>query len=158
MRDSQWLLIASIALAICLANATGALAARYVKVQITLDGKVILEGGASDDGSRDADQLWDALKSVKFKPTAEFHKLNIKDDAKVAVIKSTSPMGEPVNLKVDVWYGGTAIADELHLRRLPVDDYGREWQLDSTEVTDLFESRMILRSEAARLIDPKRKQ
>jgi hypothetical protein len=154
----HWPLIAMIALTCCLANATTAQAARFVRVQIILEGRVILEGNASDDGSRDADQLWDALKSVEFKPTAEFHKLNVDADVQETVLKSTSPAGELVNLKIEVAYGGTAITNELRIKRVPVDDQGREWQLDSNDVTRLFDSRMISRSEAANLIDQKRKQ
>jgi hypothetical protein len=53
-------------------------------------------------------------------------------------------------------YGGTAIRHELHIKRVPSDAQGREWQLDSDEITELFDSRMISRSEAAKLAEPKR--
>jgi hypothetical protein len=150
-------LVAAVALTLGIGHATSALGARYIGIQIILDGKVILEGNASDDGSRDADQLWDALKSVRFKPTEEFQKLNIQRGAKEAVVRSTSPEGELVNLIVDVDVGGTAITNELHLKRVPADEYGREWQLNSQEVADLFDSRTISRREAAKLASPKRK-
>jgi hypothetical protein len=141
-----------------LAVVAGAQGARFVRVQIILDGKVILEGNASDDGRRDADELWDALKSVRFKPTTEFHRLCVEADVQETVLKSTSPPGELANLTVEVAYGGTAVTNELHIKRVPVDAQGREWQLDSKDVTRLFDSRLISRSEAANLIDQKRKQ
>ena len=78
--------------AILIGHGTTLEAARYVRAQVILDGKIILEGNASDNGSRDADELWDALKSVTFKPTKEFEALAIDDGADQVVIKSTSPL------------------------------------------------------------------
>ncbi len=158
MRNSTSLLSVCLVLAAGLSQAQTAEASRYVKAQVLLDGKVILEGNASDDGHRNADQVWDALKTVRFKPTAEFQNLKVKADAKDVVVKSTSSEDEPARLKVDVYYGGIAHTHELHLQRVPADEYGREWKIDSKDVERLFESRLISRSEAGKLSEPKRQK
>ncbi len=118
----------------------------------------MLEGNASDNGHRDADQLWDALKDVKFKPTAAFKKLQEKEDAKEVLLKSTTGRGELVNLQIILDFGGRAVTNELHIHRVPADAPGREWQLDADEVANLFDSRMISRYEAGKLRDPKREK
>lgn len=158
MRHLPLRMSACLILVTCLIHVDTAEASRYVRAQVVLDGKVILEGNASDDGQRNADQVWDALKTVTFKPTAEFQSLKIKADLKEVVVKSTSLQGEPSNLKIEVYYGGIAGTHELHLRRVPVDAYGREWQIDSRDVEDLFESRLISRREVGKLSDPKRQK
>jgi hypothetical protein len=126
-----------------------------VKVVVILDGKVILEGNASDDGHRDADELWEALKSVKLKPTAAFAKLQIKDDAKQVTVTNTAPKGEESNLQIKMAYGGRAATREIGVTRQPADPAGREWQIDSKDIDRLFEYREISRYEASILKHPK---
>lgn len=92
----------------CIANSSTARASRFVRVEVLLNGKVILEGNASDNGKRDADELWEALKQVKLKATAEFRTLDIAKDAREAAIKSTAPTGERGNVKIVMSYGGVA--------------------------------------------------
>ena len=158
MRRLQSLVGMFVALAVCLVSVTSAQAARYVKIEVLLDGKVLLEGNDSDDGHRDADQVWDALTSVNFKATDEFKKLMTKDDVQEVLLKSTtgSARGEQVNLQIDAMYGGTVVTHELHIKRVPVDRFGREWQLDAKELTKLFRYRTISRDQAAQLANPKR--
>ena len=129
-------------------------AARYVKAEVFLDGKTLLVGSLGDNGQPDADEVWDYLKTIKFKPTEEFLALKIKDDAKEAVLTSKAPKGEPGTIVIDIRYGGKTTTRELTLIRVPRDKNGREWRLDPAQVDKLFGRRFLRRSDAARLKNP----
>lgn len=129
-------------------------AARYVKAEISLDGKTVLEGSRGDNGQPDADKVWDYLKTIKFKPTEEFLALKVKDEAKEAVLTSKAPKGELGTVVIDIRYGGKTTTRELTLVRVPRDENGREWRLDPAQVDKLFSRRFIRRSDAARLTNP----
>jgi hypothetical protein len=158
MRAVRNLSLAAIICAICVGSVSNAWAARFVPAEVLLDGKVILEGNASDNGHRDADELWEALKTVQFKPTEEFWKLNIDNEAARAVVESTAPKGQQVNLKIEVTYGGMALTRKIRVYRVPPDSAGRDWRIDAVDIEDLFDSRMISRRDAAGLVNPKRKK
>ena len=136
-----------------------AYAARYVPIKIYLDGEVILEGNASDDGRPDADEVWDALKEVNLGETEAFKQMfgeNAGDD--LLILKKRSEREQPLPIRIEVAYGGVAETTGLRLRRMPPDPAGRAWRIRAEEVSGLFNSRLIKRSDVARLADVKRSQ
>lgn len=142
-----WILAAAVA---CESHA-----ARYVKAEISLDGKTVLVGSIGDNGQPDADEVWDHLKTIRFRPTEKFLALKIKDDAKETVLISNAPKGELGTIVVNIRYGGKATTRALTLVRVPRDENGREWRLDPAKVDKMFDRRFIRRSDAARLKNPK---
>ena len=134
-------------------------AARYVPIKVYLDGEVILEGNASDDGSPDADEVWDALKQVNLGETEAFKKMfgdDVADD--FTIVKKRSEKEQPLPITVDVAYGGVAKTTGLHIRRMAPDGAGRVWRIDPKEVSQLFGGRLIKRSDVARLSNPRRSE
>ncbi|MCA9124443.1 MAG: hypothetical protein H6822_33865 [Planctomycetaceae bacterium] len=132
-------------------------AARYVPIKVYLDGQVILEGNASDDGSPDADEVWDALKQVNLGETEAFKKLFGKDvDDEFTILKRRKEREQPLKITIDVAYGGVAETTGLRIRRMHPDGAGRVWRIQSEEVSDLFNERLIRRSDVARLSNLKR--
>ena len=129
-------------------------AARYVKAEISLDGKILLVGSRGDNGQPDADEVWDYLKTITFKRTEEFLALKFKDDAKEAVLTSNAPKGGPGTIVIDMGYGGKTTTRELTLIRVPRDENGGEWRLDPAQIDKLFSRRFLRRSDAARLKNP----
>jgi len=129
-------------------------AARYVRTDVSLDGKTVLQGSTGDNGRPDADQVWDYLKTIRFKATKEFPGLAVKHDAKETVLTSSAPKGKPGGVVIDIRYGGMAMTRQLTLIRVPRDKDEREWRLDPDQVDQLFDRRFIRRSDAARLKNP----
>ena len=143
-------------LAVCVffTSPTEATAARYVRAEISLDGKTLLEGSTGDNGRIDADGVWEYLKSIKFKATENFDELKVAPTAKQTVLTSKVPRGQLGTVVVYIAYGGKAMKRELKLVRVPIDKQGREWALDPTEVDKMFDDRLIRRSDAAKLKNP----
>lgn len=139
----------------CFGWTNDATAARVVQADISLDGKVVLEGSTGDNGRVDADGVWEYLKSIKFKATEDFRKLHVDPEAKQAVLSSNAPRGQLGTIILNIRYGGKAITRELKVVRVPIDKYGREWSLDPAQVDKLFDDRLIRRSDAARLDNPR---
>jgi hypothetical protein len=136
-----------------------AIAARYVPIKIHLNGEVILEGNASDDGKPDADEVWDALKKVNLGETEAFKKLfgdDVADD--FTIVKKRSENEQPLPITIEVAYGGVAKTTGLHIRRMAPDGAGRVWRIDPKEVSQLFGGRLIKRSDVARLSNPRRSE
>jgi len=134
-----------------------AFAARFVPIKISIDGEVLLEGNASDDGRPDADQVWEALKQVNLEETEAFKKQFGKvasDEFKL--LRKQGERGQPRNVTIDVAYGGLAETASLTIRRMPPDGAGRVWRIRAEDVDTLFNNRLIRRSDAATLSNPKR--
>lgn len=148
--------IACIAALVLIASPTDARAARYIYTEISINGQVVLQGPAGDDGHADADQVWDYLKSVRLKPTDNFSKLQISADAKEAFLTGEAPIGELGKVVIEIKYGGMARSRKLKIIRVPRDKQGREWQLDPAQVEELFDRRWIRRSDVVRLENPDR--
>ncbi len=51
---------------------------------------------------------------------------------------------------LDIWYGGKAATRKLKLLRLPVDQYGREWSRDPTEVERMLKFRTLFRKASTK--------
>ena len=78
-----------------------AFAARYVPIKVSVDGEVILEGNASDNGRPDADEVWDALKRVNLGETKAFKKLfgeSVGDD--LLILKKRSEKEQPLEITI----------------------------------------------------------
>lgn len=128
-------------------------AARFVPATIAIDGKEILRGSASDDGKPDVDEVWGYLRGMAFTPTEEFAKLGLAADASQLLLEKK---GEPKAIVLDLAYGGEVRTWRLELAR-GVDGQGKAcWKLAEPEIERLFSYRLISRSEAARLREPKR--
>lgn len=154
---NRWKLSVLLTAVVCIGFAwpIEVVAARLVQASVSHDGKTILVASTGDDGRVDADGVWDYLKSIKFKPTQHFKDLAIDQTAKRAELKSDAPRGQAGTIVVDVAYGGKAIQRKLTLVRVEPDAQGREWSLDPVEVDKMFSDRLIRRSDAARLNNPK---
>jgi hypothetical protein len=136
-----------------------AFAARFVPIKIYVDGELILEGNASDDGTPDADEVWDALKRVNLGETREFKRLagdNIGDQLEIFRKQKGDDKAMPI--RIEVAYGGTAEITALRIQRKSPDGAGRVWRIESQQVSDLFDTRYLSRSDAAGLSNPKRKK
>lgn len=127
---------------------------RLILARILFDGKPILEATTSDNGYPDADEVWNYLKSVKFKPTDEFKKLKIDAAAKEALLSKKENNGDQHEITIEISYGGKAKPRNLKLIRVPRDKRGREWTLDPLDVDSEFNLRTISRLLASKLSDP----
>lgn len=133
-----------------------ALGARYVPVRISVNGEVILEGNASDDGHRDADAVWEALKDVKLRETEAFKKLEIASDATVYKFRLDRPENNaPLPIQIDASVGGEAATCVMTIKRVKPDGGGGTWKIDSEDLDGLFDFRLISRAQARYLKNPK---
>ena len=60
---------------------TSAHPARLIRAEVRIGNKVVLRGTTSDDGSRDADEVWLAADQVKLLPTKHFAALKVPEKA-----------------------------------------------------------------------------
>jgi hypothetical protein len=127
--------------------------ARFVRASIHLDGREILRGSTSDDGSPDVDAVWGYLKGLEFQVTEELQKLALPTDGSELVLEKK---GEPNAIVLAVAYGGEARTWRLSLSRVLASDGTPCWKLRPTEIERLFPYRLISRAEAARLREPTR--
>lgn len=134
-------------------------AARYVKAVIAVDGNIVLEGSTGDNGRPDTDEVWDYLKTIRFKATEGFRALGVEDDAKEVILTTNALKGQlgitHLGIVVNIRYGGKAMTRQLAVVRVPRDQHGREWRIDPAQVDELFDRRFIRRSDAARLKTPR---
>ena len=122
---------------------------------ISLDGKIVLESIETDDGSRDADEVWEMLSVRKFRQTKDFSILAIPNNAKEFIIKSDSPPGSRGNIVVNLTNGGRARSHSVRIVRIPKTKDGYEWKIDDIEALSLMrDSREITRRQAALLKHP----
>jgi len=145
------------AFALCL-GVHEALAARLIRASVSYDGKVVLEGGTSDNGKSDADEVWGMLGTITFKPTEAFGGLGVAPTAQQATLADDRKgvAMRDTKLNVQIAYGGEANFRKLTLTRVPKDRWGGEWKLDQKEVDSIFGYRLISRREAAQLRKPKK--
>lgn len=145
---------ALVALFLC-GTSSSTLATRVVMVRISLNGELILQGYLSDDGSPDADEVWEGLKTVNLEEGEAFAKLRIAPDLKEYRIVGTAGRAEAPPIRLEVDYGGVAQLRALTIRRMPPDPAGRVWRIAAEDVDGSFDGRMLSRREAARLANPK---
>ena len=122
---------------------------------ISLDGKIVLESIETDDGSRDADEVWEMLSVRKFRQTKDFSILAIPNNAKEFIIMSDSPPGSRGNIVVNLTNGGRARSRSVRIVRIPKTKDGNEWKIDDREAVALMRDwREITRRQAAFLKHP----
>jgi hypothetical protein len=129
---------------------TEAHAARFVKMEIRVNGKLVLESSTGDDGHPDADEVWSYLNQRAFAPTKDFPADPAGKDANELVLEGDPEQG---NVELRVRYGGTANTRRLKLIRISAED-GRNWKVAPEEVARLFDERTITRRQAAQLKTP----
>ncbi len=141
--------------AIVVLSCEKALAARWIPVEISLNGEVILEGSDSDNGESDADAIWNSLKRIKVRETDAFKKLGIDSKLKEYKFDLNPPeKGQPWPIKIDASFGGVKETRFLTIKRMESDEFGDHWRIDPTDLDEWFDYRMIVRSEAGSLKDP----
>lgn len=128
-------------------------AARFVSASISIGGREILRGSASDDGQPDVDEVWGYLRGIVFAPTEEFARLGLATDAAELLLEK---QGEPKAIVLDLAYGGEVRTWRLLLQRSQNEQGELRWKLAPVEIGRLFPYRLISRAEAARLREPKR--
>jgi hypothetical protein len=127
--------------------------ARFVRASIAIDGREILQGSTSDDGDPDADEVWGYLRGIAFTATEELAKLGLATDAAQLLLEKK---GEAKPIVLDLAYGGEVRTWRLSLDRSQNEKGEVRWKLAPAEIERLFPQRLISRSEAARLREPKR--
>ena len=153
MAKSCFLTFLSCAIVGLFCNTT--LAARWISVQISLNGEVILEGSDSDNGETDADTIWNSLKRIKLREADAFKKLEIAPKVKEYKFDLDPPKkGHPWPIKIDASFGGVQETRFVTIKRVEADNFGGQWLIDPTDVDGAFDYRMIVRSEAGHLRNP----
>lgn len=160
MRVLATLLATAVCVAAAASTSTAPVPARHIRIHVMVQGEVILEGGFSDAGRQDADDVWRAVTAAigthtystilsetkAFKP--EFVK-QVKDDQYVL----TAPNKGKVTFRIA--FGGQTDVRELKLTK--VQDPKRAgrnahiWRLDATQIKGRFAVRMIGRTKASQL-------
>ncbi|GIX01042.1 MAG: hypothetical protein KatS3mg111_4374 [Pirellulaceae bacterium] len=159
-------------------NCETSMGARLIKIRVYVDGQVILEGSMSDDGSRDADEVWRLLeqgskekkKWAALRETEHFDAAALKPDGGNESRFHLHVLGDR-QITLSVAFGGKAYVSDLILYRVATEhqDHARKptfgrtsrdkppkkWMLDAQQIGDLFSRRLISRREAARLKNPK---
>ena len=141
---------------VLLANQSDVFAARYVPIEVRLNGVVLLKGNDSDGGRRDFDQVWNNLHTVQLQSTEEFNKRYVKEDTKEVVLESTNKDAEKSDLVIDDSCGGDAHTRTLRIHRVNPDRFGNEWMLDNVQLKELFYEREMQREQVAELVRPGR--
>ncbi|MEQ8790518.1 MAG: hypothetical protein RIC55_29750 [Pirellulaceae bacterium] len=116
-----------------------ACAARYVPIEVRVEGALILKGNASDDGSRDADELWNALKTETLEETPAFTRLTFERKGDLYRITGRTSR----SIVVDVAYGGVAKTRRIVLQLMSSDSQGRKWRIAPDDVDALFDERDV---------------
>lgn len=119
---------------------------RSVRIKVTSNNIVLLEGTDQDDGRRDADAIWDNLPNVRLKGSDEFLKEHVNSDSSTVEVVG----------RVNVSHGGESQIVLFRVIRVKPDDLGRDWMLDPSDVKEAFENREISREMADRLTNPGR--
>jgi len=106
-----------------------AFALRFVKFEVSIDGKVVLETSTGDEGE-DADTVWRYLKKLELRPVKGY--------------KLEADGGEPLKatlkgkVVIDAPYGGRAEVQELKLVR---EKDGAPWKVAPAEIERTFKVR-----------------
>jgi hypothetical protein len=144
-------------------------AQRLIRAEIRVGNKVVLRGTTSDDGSRDADEVWLAASEIKLLPTEQFADLEVPARAKKFPVLGTPVVPDPKFPESDhemhhhdavlsVAYGGKLEAMMIPIQRTTT-RYGKTaWQIPKDLLTDRFDWRLITRHRARQLKNLQRKK
>jgi hypothetical protein len=127
---SARLLVPILAMGVVLASGGQALAARYVPISISINGKVVMKTGSGDNGNPGPDVVWRYLNKVRLEPSNGFSLEPDRDDPLHATLTG--------NVVLDVSYGGRADLSQLKLVRAAEDG---PWQVAPAEIERTFKSR-----------------
>lgn len=170
-------LLACVALGVVVATgrvpASAHATARYVPAEIRVDGMTILRASTSDDGSADADAVWDYQRAaLAYEETADFAKaasgrivvaeVEGRRECRLCSPETSEHEGKssrrvPV-IEVDVSYGGRAVMFETRLVESKDAEGRARWRLPVDEIERMFLHREISRREAGQLVEPSRKK
>ena len=145
---------------------TSARSARLIRAEVRVGNKVVLRGTTSDDGRRDADEVWLAADQVKLLPTEHFAELKVPAKATKHLVVGTPipPDGvtdhEPNHRDAVFWIsaGGKIEGMTLEIERTTVGLGKPAWKIPRHVLIDRFNWRLITRHEARQLKKPQRKQ
>ena len=145
---------------------TSARSARLIRAEVRVGNKVVLRGTTSDDGRRDADEVWLAADQVKLLPTEHFAELKVPAKATKHLVVGTPipPDGvtdhEPNHRDAVFWIsaGGKIEGMTLEIERTTVGLDEPAWKIPRHVLIDRFNWRLITRHEARQLKKPQRKQ
>lgn len=126
---------------------SSALAARYAPVAIYLNGELILEGNVSDNGSPNADAVWENLKRANLRETVAFQRIQPDKTVKTFELGTRET---PVRLSVR--YGGNIETRQLTIHQQAEDDDKRTWRIDSEDIDRLSQRRLVSRSDVDRIV------
>ena len=154
-------------------SAASVLPARYVPAEIRVDGMTILRASTSDDGSADADAVWDYQRAaLAYEETADFAKaasgriviaeVEGRRECRLCSPETSEHEGKssrrvPV-IEVDVSYGGRAVMFETRLVEGKDAEGRARWRLPVDEIERMFLHREISRRDAGQLVEPSRKK
>ena len=145
---------------------TSARPARLIRAEVRIGNKVVLRGTTSDDGSRDADEVWLAADQVKLLPTEHFAALKVPEEATKHLVVGTPipPDGvtdhEPAHRDAffSISAGGKIVGMTLEIERTTVGLGKPAWKIPRHVLIDRFDWRLITRYEARQLKKILRKQ
>ena len=149
------LTVASVAAAVSMPTPAPA---RAIKVRVMVKGVLVLEGGISDSGVQDVDDVWrmvvertEANPSLTLRQTKAFQRQFVQLNKNGATV-----LRDPDKSKVtiSVSYGGQADVRELKLSGKTETEREIRWGLDAGQLKQLFERRLIRRKDASRLKHP----
>jgi len=119
-----------LALGLTVVSGGPCLAARYVPITITVDGRAALKGGTGDNGNADPDVVWRYLKNAKLQPIGDYRVERDPQDPLRATLTG--------KIILEVAYAGRADVSELKLIR--ADDFAT-WKVAPDEIERTFKTR-----------------
>ena len=119
-----------LALGIALVSGGPCLAARYVPITISVNGRAVLKGGTGDNGDADPDVVWQYLKNAKLQPIGDYRVERDPQDPSRATLTG--------KIVLEVSYAGRADVSELKLIRA---DESATWKVAPDEIERTFKTR-----------------
>ena len=129
-RVTRHLAIIILAASISLGWVQPAFALRYVKFEISIDSRVVLETSQGDNGRADVDTVWKYLNELELRSVKKYQVEADTDDPLKATLKG--------KVVIDAPYGGRVEVKELKLVREMV---GKQWKVAPAEVERTFKIR-----------------
>jgi hypothetical protein len=158
-------ILAVLSIAVFAASASLPTTARAIKIRVLIKGVVVLEGGTSDAGKQDADDVWrmfvahtEARPFVRLRQTKDFNPEFVQIDRNGNTVLKASDKSK---VTISVSYGGQADVRELRLseKLIPAAEGKPEqrlWSLDAKQLKQLFDRRLVPRRDVSRLKHPDR--
>jgi hypothetical protein len=119
-----------LALGLALVSGGRCLAARYVPITISVNGRAVLKGGTGDNGDADADVVWRYLKNAKLEPIGGYSVERDPQDKLRATLTG--------KIVLEVSYAGRVELSELKLIR--AEEFA-SWKVAPDEIERTFKTR-----------------